>query len=90
VGDNMSYNEATLRYLESVHPQLVIGGCVAHTLDLMIEAVSKVAEIRAIVQRTREIVTFVKSHKYVQAIFDKTRSPSIKLSRFTRARVLLS
>jgi hypothetical protein len=61
-----------------MHPKLVIGGCVAHTLDLMIEAVSKVAEIRAIVQRTREIVNFVKSHKYVQAMFDKTCSPSIK------------
>jgi hypothetical protein len=37
-----------------------------------------VAEIRAIVQRIREIVTFVKSHKDVQAMFDKTCSPSIK------------
>jgi hypothetical protein len=60
VGENVSYNQTALRYVESVHPKLVIGGCVAHTLDLMIEAVSKVAQIRAIVQETREIVTFVK------------------------------
>jgi Protein of unknown function (DUF 659) len=59
LGDNVSYNLAALRYVESVHPKLVIGGCVSHTLDLMIEAVSKVAAIRAIVQRTRKIVTFV-------------------------------
>jgi hypothetical protein len=44
----------------------------------MIEAVSKPTEIYAFVQRTREIVHFVKSHKYVQELFDKTRSPSIK------------
>jgi hypothetical protein len=78
VGESVSYNQVALRYAESVHPKLVTGGCFAHTLDPMIEAVCKAAEIRAIVHRTRDIVTFVKSHEYVQAMFDKTRSPSIK------------
>jgi hypothetical protein len=35
-GDNVTYNQAALRYVEYVHPKLVIGECVAHTLDLMI------------------------------------------------------
>jgi hypothetical protein len=83
VCNNVSYNQAALRYVEPVNPTLVIGGCVAYTFDLMVEAVSKVSEIRAIVQRTSEIVMFVKSHKHVQAMFDKTRSPSIKAHSLT-------
>jgi hypothetical protein len=55
MGENVSYIQAALRYVESVHPKLVIGECVAHTFDLMIEPVSKIAEIRAIVQRTRRL-----------------------------------
>jgi hypothetical protein len=79
----VSYNQAALRYVEPANPTLVIGGCVAYTLDLMVEAVSNVSEVRAIVQRTSEIVMFVKSHKHVQAMFDKTRSPSIKARSLT-------
>jgi hypothetical protein len=46
----------------------------------MIEAVSKVAEIRAIVLRTREIVTFVRSHKYVQAMLTRHAHPQSNIS----------
>jgi hypothetical protein len=78
VGENVSYIQAALRCVESVQPKFVIGGCVAHTLYLMIEGVSKVAEICAIGPRVRDIVVFVKSHKYVQEMFDETGSPPIK------------
>jgi hypothetical protein len=78
VGDNVRYDQAALRHMESVHPKFVIDRCIFLTLALMIEAVSKVAEIRAIVQQTREIVNFVKSHNYAQAMLEKTCSPSMK------------
>jgi hypothetical protein len=57
-GDSVSYSQAALRCVESVHSKLVIGECVAHTVGLMIEGVSNVAELRAIVERTREVAVF--------------------------------
>ena len=72
VGDNVRYNRNALDVLSAVFPLLFYIGCVAHCLSLLISDMCAVDEMENFLEECKQIVKFVKGHKYVWALFKQT------------------
>ncbi|CAN7104012.1 unnamed protein product [Brassica rapa subsp. narinosa] len=62
VTDNATNNVAAAKMLKQKRPRIFWTGCAAHTLDLMLEAISKLPGIAKIIDQAKAVTIFVYAH----------------------------
>lgn len=87
VGDHVSCNREAFAILRSKYPKLFPIGCIAQCFNLFMKDICLIAEVEELIIYTRNITTFVKTHKYVQAELKTIiRQSGLVLKRFHSAR----
>jgi len=62
VTDNALNNVAAAKMLKEKRPNIFWTGCVAHTVDLMLEAISKLPKFSKIIEQAKSLIVFIYAH----------------------------
>ncbi|XP_056850759.1 uncharacterized protein LOC130500076 [Raphanus sativus] len=62
VTDNATNNVAAARLLKEKRPRIFWTGCAAHTVDLMLEGISKLAGFAKVIEQAKKFTIFVYAH----------------------------
>jgi hypothetical protein len=79
VTDNHSANMAAKELLKAKRPRIFWTSCAAHTVDLMLEGISKLPAFKGVIAKAREITVFIYSHHKTLAMMRKATEKEIDL-----------
>ena len=69
VGDNVGTNRDAAKLLEAMFPKVFFMGCRSHAMDLVIEDIAEIPEIKTLLDKVKNIVKFIRGHQKVKACF---------------------
>ncbi|CAH9078429.1 unnamed protein product [Cuscuta epithymum] len=62
VTDNATNNVLAAKYLKEKRPHIFWIGCAAHTIDLMLEGISKLARFKKVIDQAKSLTIFIYAH----------------------------
>ncbi|XP_078158838.1 uncharacterized protein LOC144554393 [Carex rostrata] len=68
VTDNAAANMKAAELFMAKYPRIYWTSCAAHSIDLMLESISKQQEIRDVIRNTKEVANFIYSHHQVLSL----------------------
>ena len=72
VTDNASSMKNAWEILRAKHPRIIINGCAAHTINLLVKDICKLDRFGDILEHARLITSFVKDRNALTKRFEKT------------------